>query len=106
MTTEDSEKIYTVEEFLELDLPEDNLFELVEGQLLGRPKFDSGVRWSKVASKMNFFLQGYAGIGAGREQLGEVYLSAPCQLDNANYLVPDICFIAKDRVPDKEEKTL
>lgn len=102
MTTEISEKLYTVEEFLELDLPDDGKYELINGRIIGLFPIPLSAKQGKIVSRLNYYLQNYAGIGVGEKRLGEVYVKAACNLgqESSILLYPDICFVAKNRTPE------
>lgn len=98
--------LYTVEEFLELDLPDDDtllFYELIEGEIVARPK--SGISGKHgditavIAGELYLFLK----VNAAQKKLGRVYSGASTLLgqpEGSNYLVPDVCFVTNGRTPD------
>jgi len=101
MTTEIKEKLYTVQEFLELDLPDDDYeYELVGGRIVARPKSGVSAKHGKIVAKLSLYLGNYAKDGP---TYGTVYSGASCTLgreDGANYVEPDVCFVLAGRTPD------
>jgi Uma2 family endonuclease len=101
-------KTYTIKEFLELDLPEEDApYELIEGEIV--PKNQSqkpgpSGKHGEIISRLDYFLQNYAGIGAS-EPLGDVYSGSACilgQPDGKNWVIPDVAFVLKGRADDFE----
>jgi|GEM_PF-263554 len=102
---EDPEKLYTVEEFLALewDDDDDEEYELIQGRIVPRrEKIGPSGKHSRISTKIAYYLEAYAGLGAGEQQLGEVYTEGPCNLGRpkgSSYVVPDVCFVAAGRTP-------
>ncbi len=99
----DFERTYTVDEFLDLDWPDDDEteYELIGGRIV--PKERPGgpsAKHSRIVNLVGYYLEGYAGVGAGANQLGKVYSDGPTNLGRpkgSNYLKPDVCFVAEGR---------
>ncbi len=104
-TTEISEKLYTVEEFLNLEWPEDDEteYELIGGRIIAKPGGGTSAKHGDIIAQTIYYLQAYAGIGAGEKAFGKVYTGAACNLGRPkglNFPEPDVCFVAKGRTPD------
>lgn len=105
MTVETTEKLYTVEEFLALELPEDENEDNYEYQLIGgwivRQGTTSGKHGdivTRVATALNLF----GGVAAGEQRIGTVYSGSSTDLGNPkgqNYPKPDVCFVLKGNGP-------
>ncbi len=102
MTTEIEEKLYTVEEFLNLDLPDedDEEYELVKGRLVAIPKGGTSGEHGKVV----FNLAGYLKSYLLNNPVGKGYAEASTMLgrpEGSSYFKPDVCFVAAGRTPDQ-----
>jgi Uma2 family endonuclease len=100
--------LYTVEEFLELDLfdDEENIYELIEGKIVARPKSGVSAKHGRVAQIVGHYLEQFAGLGAGDKLQGQVFQGASTNLgrtDSGSYLIPDVCFVKNGRLPDDFE---
>ena len=86
-TTE--KKKYTYADYLKT--PDDERYELIEGQLLMTPA--PIIRHQRISRKIEFMLEKYV----TENDLGEVF-DAPCDvhLDNENVVQPDLLFISKE----------
>ncbi len=94
-----TEKLYTVEEFLNLDLPDDdaNEYELIEGRLVAKPK--GGV--SGPHGRVVFRLSGKIDSFLETNPIGEGFAGASTNLGQTqgrNYVEPDVCFVAAGRI--------
>ncbi len=107
---ETSEKLYTVEEFLKLDLPGDEndddsiQYELIGGRIVAKPKSGTSGEHGEIANTVGHYLKAYADIKIGEKKLGRIYNQASCNLgqpENLNYVEPDVCFVLAGRTPDK-----
>ncbi len=104
MTTEVSEKLYTVEEFLELELPDDEEYELIGGELV-RQGVTSG-KHGDIVSRVSAALSVFGGAMAGEKLKGTVYAGSSTTLGNPkgkNFPKPDVCFVLKGNGPEDFE---
>lgn len=102
----DFERIYTLAEFLTLDLPGDEndgdtiKYELVEGKLLAKAKGGVSAAHGEVVATLSEYLRTYT----RQKQLGKIYSGASCTLGatdpKASWVEPDVCFVAAGRTPD------
>ncbi len=102
MTIEVKEKLYTVEEFLNLNLPDDA--ELIEGQIVAKQNPGPSAEHGDIITRLTFHLDGYAGVNAGQTRLGKFYSGSACTLgqpNGTNYVRPDLCFVLDGRTPEK-----
>jgi Uma2 family endonuclease len=102
MTTEILEKFYTIEEFLKLDLPEDEDYELIRGRIVARQGTTSA-KHGDITSRISTEISNFAGYSAGEKQTGLVFVGASTNLGNPqgkNFPKPDVCFVLKERLPD------
>ncbi len=99
------EPFYTVEEFLNLDLPGDEnngdtiQYELVRGRIVGRPKKGLGLKHGRASSNLDHYLVGFVKAN----ELGFVSTTTSTNLGRSvgsNYVEPDVCFVAKGRIPN------
>lgn len=98
MTTEILDRTYTLQEFFELDLPEDALYELIEGKPAATKNPGPGAPHGKLLIKLGGRLESFSQSQA--TALGTVYGECACYLELANtYVVPDLAFIASERIP-------
>jgi Uma2 family endonuclease len=96
MTMEIAEKTYTVEEFLELDLPDDQKYELVRGRIV--PRGATSGRHAEIVCTIGTLLKNYA----MQNQNGRVFTEGSTTLGIAGgdeYRTPDVCFVAAGRLP-------
>jgi Uma2 family endonuclease len=101
MTTEVSEKLYTVNEFLALDLPDDVEYELIGGRIVARQGITSG-KHADIVGRVSTILNNFAGFNAGEKRTGTVFSGGSTNLGNPggkNYPKPDVCFVLNDRLP-------
>jgi Uma2 family endonuclease len=107
MTLELLDKKYTLEEFLELDLPEeDGPYELIRGVIVPKRK-QQGSRpgpsnkHGQVISALTEFLRVY-----GREHnIGKAIPGSAC-IVGKDYLIPDLAFLLNERVPSDPDSPL
>ena len=105
----DFDRTYTLDEFLNLDLPgEENdtvQYELIEGKLLATPKIGASSRHSRIATRLATRLDLFAGEMAGDKRSGTVYTYGPTKLGQtdpkASWVEPDVFFVLDSRVPLK-----
>ena len=98
---------YTLDEFLNLDLPgedDDTIqYELIEGKILATPKSGVSGRHGKIITLIATQLDIFAGISAGTKQKGIVYSGGSTNLGqtgpNASWVEPDVCFVLDGRTP-------
>jgi len=99
------EKLYTVEEFLELDLPEldeesDFDYELIGGRIVPRAKAGTSAEHGKLL----FRLAGHLNQYLDDNPIGQGFTEASCTLGKPKgtfYVKPDLCFVANGRTPAK-----
>ena len=98
-TTVIEKKKHTYEDYLET--PENERYELIEGELLMTPSPVPGHQ--RISGKLEFELRRFV----TENDLGEVF-DAPCDvyLDNDNVVQPDILFISKERLNIIGEKNI
>jgi Uma2 family endonuclease len=97
VTMEVAEKTYTIEEFLELELPDDQTFELIKGKIV--PKGLPSGKHGKVVLELSRLLGNYL----ADNPIGDGFTEAGCTLgrpQGANWVRPDLCFVAKGRLAD------
>lgn len=102
------DRTYTLDEFLTSDFPDDAdedgiiSYELVEGKLIARLTERSGTH-GRIRATIGSYLYLMAGKGAGKEQIGTVYIGATCTFsspsDEPSWVEPDISFVANGRTP-------
>ena len=100
MTTEIGDKLYTVEEFLGLDLPDDEEYELIGGRVVARSKGSPSGEHGRVIFK----IAGQMGVYLDKNPVGEGYTEAACTLgrpEGADYVRPDVCFVTSGRTPPR-----
>lgn len=92
-------KIYTYADYL--GTPDDERYELVEGDLVMTPSPVPGHQ--RISRKIQFFLDRHV----TENDLGEIF-NAPCDvyLDDKNVVQPDILFITKNRMEIIGEKNI
>ncbi len=100
LETEVSEKLYTVEEFLKLEWPDDddNEYELIGGRIVARGS-TSG-KHGEIVFRLSSFLGNYLQTNP----IGRGFVEASCflgQLEGINYVKPDVCFVQAERIPAK-----
>ncbi len=106
MTTEIAEKLYTVEEFLNLewDDDDDGDYELIRGEIVAKPKSGRCGEHGEIISRLSYYLEAYAGAGAGDEKPGWFFTSASSNLGRpagSSYVEPDYCFVLTERISEK-----
>jgi Uma2 family endonuclease len=109
MVIETLTRTYTVEEFLELDLPDDNWYELIKGDIVAkRDKKQPGPskEHGDIVSRLDFYLQEFAGVGSGGKNSGKVYSGAACIVSDISYSIPDVMFLDRSRIPTGEDDSL
>jgi Uma2 family endonuclease len=84
---------YTVEEFLELDLPEDEKYELMNGKIV--PNILP--RSSALQGELIFKLSGYLFSYLQGNPIGRGFASAGCALNNSTVARADLCFVDSER---------
>ena len=102
--TQEAEKLYTVEEFLELDLPDTDKieYELIGGRIVGKPSYRTDNKHARVVSKIGAYLNIYAGLDDPTHKRGDVYDNGSTLLGQprgSNYVDPDLSFVKIGRVP-------
>jgi Uma2 family endonuclease len=92
-------KKYTFEDYLKT--PEDERYELIEGELLMTPS--PVPKHQRISGKIDFILRKFV----TENNIGEVFY-APCDvlLDEENVVQPDILFISKERLGIIGEKNI
>ena len=89
----DFSRIYTVDEFMELILPDDEQYELINGELVqmnrGGPAYEHG----KITTKILNSLYNYA----TEKGLGEVLTNLAFALTKSTSPIPDVAFISATR---------
>jgi Uma2 family endonuclease len=97
----DSERVYTLDEFLNLDLPDDMDFELWGGRLVAKPKSGISGEHGKVVAALTEYLRNYV----RQHNLGTVYSGASTNLGSTDpnpfYVAPDVCFVVNGRTPPR-----
>lgn len=97
---------YTIEEFSNLDLPDEDengnplQYELIGGRVVPKqsgPSGEHGDIVTRLSSKLDYF----AGVSAGEKRVGKVYSGASCNLGNDSNTIPDVCFVLDGRTPPK-----
>ena len=101
----DLERVYTLEEFLSLDLPETDAegqpleYELIEGKLVAKEKYGPSAEHGRVLFKLATEL----GIYLKAHPIGFGYNETPCTLGQtdpkASWVEPDLCLVLTDRLP-------
>ncbi len=100
MTVEAKEKLYTIEEFLNLDLPDDADYELIQGRIVAKPKGSTSAEHGRIVGKLSQKLNNFIDANP----LGTVYTEASCLLDlpeASSYMKPDVCFVTSGRTPPR-----
>jgi Uma2 family endonuclease len=102
MTTEVSEKLYTIEEFLNLDLPDDQAYELIGGRIVAKPGTTS-FKHGSIVVLIAHYLEGFAGVSSDKP-LGRVLSGTSTTLgqllnSSKTFPKPDVCFVLADRLP-------
>jgi Uma2 family endonuclease len=100
--TEIGEKLYTIEEFLALDLPDDQDYELIGGQLVAKPG-TTNFRHGVIVVQIAHYLESFGGISSAKP-LGLVASGISTTLgeplnSGKTFPKPDVCFVAADRLP-------
>lgn len=108
MTTETEAKFLTIQEFKQLEWPDDdaNDYELIGGRVFPRPAKISA-KQGNIASKVSTALSNFAGDFAGEKQTGKVFVGASTNLGNPqgkNFPKPDVCFVLLDRLPPEYDE--
>lgn len=100
----DFERTYTLEEFLNLDLPDDYEYELVKGKLVARDKTGSSGRHAEIIGVLMQQLRNYKD---DHSQGSRVFSQGPCNLGRngpeASWVEPDVSFVVEGRFPDEFE---
>jgi len=99
-------KLYTVAEFLNLEVADEDEedYELIGGRIVAKSQGSTSATHGEIASLISYYLQAYAGVGAGEKRLGKVYDAVSTNLGQPTGLSmpkPDVCFVLKGRTPDK-----
>jgi Uma2 family endonuclease len=104
MTTELLERKYTLEEFLELDLPEeDGPYELIRGMIVPKRKIQPAP--SSKHGEIMSIIAGHFRTYIGENGKGKVYSSAACKVGQ-NYVIPDVAFLVSGRTPTDPDSPL
>jgi Uma2 family endonuclease len=97
----DFTRTYTVEEFLNLDLPDDGInYELIGGKLMPSSSPDPGpsAPHGKLLIRLGGKIEAFAGVS--EKAAGTIYGECSCTLGLANsYVVPDLAFVKAERIP-------
>jgi Uma2 family endonuclease len=106
MSTETKEKLYTVEEFLNLewDDADANDYELIEGRIVARPKSGVSGEHGEIVGTISHYLKAYGDVNIGQQKLGRIYSGASSnfgQPEGGNYAEPDVSFVLAGRTPPK-----
>lgn len=93
-------RTYTLAEFLDLDLPEDdNDYELLRGKILARKKGGVSAKHGQILGRLMQHINNYLDATAK----GRAYDQASCTLGNtdpeASWVEPDVSFVAAGRTP-------
>jgi Uma2 family endonuclease len=100
LTMEVAEKTYTVEEFLELDLPDDQDYELIRGNIV--PKGVPSSLHGEIIFKLSGYLLGYL----LNNPIGRGFSEAGCTLGRpagSNAVKPDISYVSTQRLQGRFE---
>lgn len=102
MTTEISEKLYTVEEFLDLNLPDNEVedYELIGGRIVAKSSGAISGEHSRIVGRLSQYLNNYLDTNP----IGTCYPEGASTLGRpkgSNFVRPDVCFVAKGRTPAK-----
>lgn len=102
MSTEISEKLYTVEEFLAIEWPDDddNDYELIGGRIVARPLGGTSGEHGEIVFKLAVEIGSYLRTNP----IGKGYTEGSCMLGRPKgsaYVKPDVCFVAEGRTPAK-----
>ncbi len=105
MTTETSEKLYTVEEFLNLEWPDDdeNEYELIGGRIVANLQGSSSGFYGDVSGRICTEFNNFAGSTAGEKRTGTAFVGSSTTLgqpQGKNNPKPDVCFVLKGRAPE------
>lgn len=103
INTEVSEKLYTVEEFLNLEWSEDDddQYELIKGEIVPKDKPGPSGKHGKIIGKVSASIITFA--TSGETSLGDVFSNSACTLGRpkgSNYVIPDVSFVAAGRLPE------
>jgi Uma2 family endonuclease len=95
----DFDRLYTLEEFLSLELPDDDYeYELLKGKLVARKKSGVSAGHGYVIGRLVQHLNNYLDT----HPIGRVYDQASCTLENrdpeASYVEPDVCFVPNEKL--------
>lgn len=98
-TTIEKKKKYTYEDYV--NVPDDNRYELIEGELLMTPS--PTTKHQRVIRKLEFMLETFV----RQNNVGEIFF-APYDVyfDEGNVIQPDILFISRDRLNIIGEKNI
>lgn len=104
MTTQleilDVERDYTLDEFMDLDLPEGYRYELIEGKLEMSPQ--PGGEHGKISTLLAMFF----GIYVYQNNLGQVWTNGTFEFGPKTGLAPDLAFVVTSRLPASTEKAV
>lgn len=99
MTTETLIRKYSLEEFFELDLPEeDGPYELIRGEIVPKRKQQQpgpSKERGEIIARVALFLGNYL----LNKKVGKVFAGAACIIPAVDYLIPDVSYYLQNRVP-------
>jgi Uma2 family endonuclease len=107
VNTLDFSRIYTLEQFLNLDLPDDNnVYELIKGKIVARKKTGVSAEHGRVIGRSMQHLNNYL----DQNPVGEAYAQSSCTLGQtdpeASYVEPDVCLVLYDKFKKADDGSL
>ncbi len=109
LKVEVSEKLYTIQEFLELEWPDDdeNEYELIGGQIVAKQGTTSK-QHARIASRITTALNNFAGFGSSAPK-GETFCGGSTTLgqplSKGTFVPkPDVCFVLNQNKPTTPEE--
>jgi Uma2 family endonuclease len=97
----DLERVYTVDEFMELDFPDGTQYELINGKLVERNKGGPAYEHGRIISNLFGALHRYA----AEQSLGVVLNNLAFVLTQNSSPIPDLAFIAASRAAVENPRT-
>jgi Uma2 family endonuclease len=96
----DFTRLYTLEEFLDLDLPDDDCeYELIRGKIVARKKAGTSAAHGNLNLNVGYYLKLYL----SQNKIGRVFDQASCTLgrtdEYASYVEPDLTFVLHEKLP-------